>query len=355
MYMFDVIAIGSATRDNFLKGKYPLVDSKESPSGKAYLLPYGEKLGVDYFYSTIGGNAANASVTFARHGFKTACAAKIGEDLAAKELLVRLKKDGVNTKLIAQTKEKPTAYSVLLLSETGERTILGYHGASDTFKLEDLKLSSEGGSASGGKKLKAKWWYLSLAGESDEMYLPLLKFAKENSIKVAFNPSGHHLKHKRQEVLDSLKDIAFLVLNKGEAAELVGISFSAEGGPASGWESTAFKKLDELTPGIVAVTDGPNGVTVSDGKNLYKAGIFKERQVADRTGAGDSFGSGFVARLALNPMPHTPDAIQDAIRFASANATSVVEQIGATEGILTKKEFETDPRWKNFNIQIQSF
>lgn len=341
--MFDVIAIGSATRDNFLKGKYPLVDYKDSPSGKAYALPYGEKMGVDFAYFTIGGNAANASVTFARHGFKTACAAKIGEDLSAKEFLAHLKKEGVNTKLIAQTGEKPTAYSVLLLSEEGDRTILGYHGASDTFTLQDLSF----------RKLRAKWWYLSLAGESDAMYLPLLKFAKENNIKVAFNPSGHHLKHKRQEILDSLKDLSFLVLNTGEAAELVGIPFSAQGGPASSWEKEAFKKLDELTPGIVAVTDGPKGVTVSDGKNLYKAGIFKERQVADRTGAGDSFGSGFVARLALYPIPYTLDAIKDAIRFASANATSVVEQVGATEGILTKKHYESEERWKVFPIEVK--
>lgn len=334
--MWDVVAIGSATRDNFLRGKYPLVDFKDSPSGKAYLLPYGEKLGVDYFYPTIGGNAANASVTFARHGFKTACVAKIGKDLPAKEFLAHLKREGVSTKLVSQTDEKPTAYSVLLLSETGERTILGYHGASDTFKLEDLKM----------EKLKAKWWYLSLAGESDAMYLPLLEFARENNIKVAFNPSGHHLKHKRQEILDSLKNLALLVLNASEAAELVGIGFERE--------REVFKKLDELTPGIVAVTDGPKGVTVSDGQNLYKAGIFKEKQVADRTGAGDSFGSGFVSILARAKDDKSPEAIEEAIRFASANATSVVERIGATEGILTREQFEKDTRWKNFPIQVMA-
>ena len=334
--MFDVIAIGSAARDNFLKGKYQLVDSKESPSGKAYLLPYGEKLGVDYFYPTIGGNAANASVTFARYGFKTACVAKIGKDLASREFLAQLKKEGVKTKLIVQTDEKPTAYSVLLLSEEGERTILGYHGASDTFTLQDLSF----------KKLRAKWWYLSLAGESDEMYLPLLKFAKENKIKVAFNPSGHHLKHKRQEILDSLKDLSLLVLNTGEAAELVGIPFEKE--------REVFKKLDELTPGIVAVTDGPKGVTVSDGKNLYKAGIFKDQKVIDRTGAGDSFGSGFTAILVEAKDYKNPEVIKEAIRFASANATSVVEQIGATEGILTKDQFEKDERWKIFPVQVEN-
>ena len=102
-------------------------------------------------------------------------------------------------------------------------------------------------------------------------------------------------------------------------------------------------------PGIVAVTKGPAGVTVSDGKNLYRAGTFKEKIIADRTGAGDSFGSGFVAGLM-----RSQGDIKYAIRLATANATSVVEQVGATEGILTKDQFEQDPRWKDLNIQVES-
>lgn len=342
--MYDVITIGSATRDNFLENDYPLIDWKAAPSGKAIVLPFGEKLGVDKVHFTIGGNAANASVSFARQGFKSACAAKIGDDLPGKEFLAHLKREKVATSLIAKSQEKPTAYSALLL-KGGERTILNHHGASDIFNLQDINF----------KKMKSRWWYLSLSGESDKMFLPLLKFAKENGIKVAFNPSGHHLKHKRQEILKALKDISFLVLNTGEAAELVGIPFSRE--------KEVFKKLDQLMPGIVAVTDGPRGVTVSDGKNLYKAGIFKEKAVVDRTGAGDAFGSGFVAGLmawekqSRTPVAsgYTPAAIQYAIRLASANATSVVEQVGATEGILTKNQFEKDPRWQKFSIMVEKF
>ena len=338
--MKDIIAIGSATRDNFLESDYQMIDWPDTPSKKALVFPFAEKIGVKKFYSTIGGNSANASVTFARQGFKTACFAKLGKDLAGKELISYLKKEGVATKLAVYSDEKPTAYSVLLLSG-GERTILGYHGASDTVVLEDFNL----------KKLKSRWWYLSLAGESDKVYPDLIKFARENKIKVAFNPSGHHIKHRRQEILDSLKDLSFLVLNDGEAAELVGISFEKE--------KEVFKKLDNLMPGIVAVTKGPAGVAVSDGKNIYHAGVFKEKIIADRTGAGDSFGSGFVAglmnfELSTKNLELRTEAIQYAIRLATANATSVVEHIGATEGILTREQFEQDPRWKDLNIQVES-
>lgn len=340
MAMWDVITIGSITRDNFLELDYEIIPWKKTRLEKAIVLPLGEKLGVKKVYSTLGGNSANASVTFAKQGFKTACFGKIGNDLAGKEIISQLESDGVKT-LFAVSKENKTAFSTLLLKD-GERTILGYHGASDTMELSDIPW----------KELKSKWWYLSLAGNSDKLLVPFLEFAKKNKIKVAFNPSGHHIQNRKEEILSSLKNIDFLVLNESEAAELVGIPF--------GKEKEVFKKLDDLMPGIVAVTDGENGVTVSDGKNIYKAGIFKEKEVIDRTGAGDAFGSGFVVglmrggqRLKVKGQGFSPEDIEYAIRLASANATSVIEKIGATEGVLNKKDFSSDARWKNLKISVK--
>lgn len=339
--MFDVITIGSATKDNYLISKFKLIDWPETSLKKAIVLPFGEKIGVDDIYSTVGGNAVNASVTFARQGFKTACAAKLGADAAAEELKSRFKKEGVNTKLIAYSKSTPTAYSALLLAN-GERTILGYYGASNTLMLEDWNL----------KKLKSKWWYLSLSGESDKIFPYLINFAKENKIKIAFNPTGHHIGHKRQEILEALKDISFLVLNESEAAELTGVSFKD---PVK-----VFKTLDEWTLGIVAVTRGDKGVTVSDGKFIYTAGVFKDRAIIDRTGAGDAFGGGFVSGLIrmaklkkIKDGAFDSEDIKYAIRLASANATSVVETLGASEGALTEEQFEREPRWRDFEIEVR--
>ncbi|MDD5547691.1 MAG: carbohydrate kinase family protein [Candidatus Pacebacteria bacterium] len=323
--MYDIITIGSITRDNFLESDYKIIPWPKTPEKKAIALPFGEKLEVEKLYSTIGGNSANASVTFARQGFKTACFGKVGNDVAGKEIAEKLKKEGV-APLLAVSEKEPSAYSVLLL-KNGERTILGYHGASNTIKKADIQWEN----------LKSKWWYLSLAGESIHLFGAFLDFAKKNDIKVAFNPSGYHLKNGKKEILARLNDLSFLVLNEGEAAELTGIPFSKE--------REVFKKLDRLMPGIIAVTNGPKGVTVSDGRRIYKAGIFKEKELIDRTGAGDAFGSGFVAGIM-----RTND-IEYAIQLATANSTSVVEKIGATEGVLTKKESESSLRWKNLAIK----
>lgn len=332
--MFDIITIGSITRDNFLEGDFQIAKWPKAPSGQALILPFGEKLEIHKVYSTMGGNSANASVTFARQGLRTACFGKVGDDISGMEIFHKLQNEKVKP-LLSFSKEKPTAYSVLLL-EKGERTILGYHGASDTLSMKDIPWN----------RLKSSWWYLSLAGESDKFLKPLLAFARKNRIKVAFNPSGHHIHHKRKEILDSLKDIAFLVLNKGEAADLMGMSFKDE--------NKVFKALDRLVPGIVAVTDGPKGVTVSDGEYLYRAGIFAEKKVVDRTGAGDAFGSGFVAGLMQAEkmkIKNKEKAISYAIRLASANATAGIEKIGATEGLLNKKQF-SEARWKNLPVKI---
>jgi len=333
--MKDIITIGSITKDNFLELDCEIIDWPKTPSRKAIALPFGEKLEVNNISSVLGGNSANASVTFSRFGFKTACFGKIGDDLAGQEIKKWLKEEKVEP-VFAVAKNKKTAESTLLLNK-GERTILSYHGASNEWAEADISW----------RKLKAKWWYLSLAGSSSDFFAPLVKFAKENGIKIAFNPSGYQIRHKRQEILDNLKNIDLLVLNEGEAAELVGISFENE--------KEVFKKMDDLMPGIVAVTDGPNGVTVSDGKNIYKAGIFKEKLVADRTGAGDAFGSGFTAGLMMaDPINgnYAGEAIKYAIRLASANATSVVEHIGATEGILTKRELDS-PQWKDLEVTVE--
>lgn len=334
--MFDIIAIGSTTYDSFYKTNFKVIPYPETPVGRAFVVPLGEKIGIKNVYLTLGGNAANAAITFARQGFKTVIVTKVGNDAAGEELKRRLEKEGVDTKSISFS-SLPTACSVLL-SQEDERTILSYHGAIDEFSAADIDFN----------RLKSKWWYVSLPGESYKLFDKIMAAAREHNVSIALNPSFKHLVEGREALLKNLVDISFLVLNEDEATALTGISFKEK--------AAVFKKLDKLTPGIIAVTLGDRGVIVSDNKHIYRAGIFKEKKVVDRTGAGDAFGSGFVAGLMRRGEVCKgmgvckPDNIEYAIRLASANATSVVEHIGATEGIITRKEFESSSRFNKISI-----
>jgi len=336
MIVRDVITIGSAVRDAFFETNLETVGWKKTPTGKALALPLGGKSFIDTVHFTLGGNAANASVTFARQGLRTGIFTKIGDDVAGEEIRRIWNKERVNTDLVMLS-DLPTSYSVLLL-QGGERSIITYRGASNDFDLRDVKLN----------KLKSKWWYVSLSGDGYKSIDRLLRYASKNNIRVALNPSDKHLHGAgKKALLRQLKSISFLVVNEGEAAEITGIPFRRG--------KEVFKKLDELVEGVVAVTSGPKGATVSDGNFIYKTGIFKNKKIVDRTGAGDAFGSGFVAGLIRKREKFkngvcNPDNIEYAIRLASANATSVVEYFGASEGTLTKRQFDRDKRFKALRI-----
>src|SRR3989338_3545132 len=132
--MFDCITVGAAIRDVFLKSKE--FKAKKDPKIKNLtdlVLPLGSKINVDELIFETGGGATNAAVTFARQGLKTGCIARVGDDPGGKATIEFLENEGVDTNLILRSKEYYTAYSIILVTATGERTILVYRGASAHF------------------------------------------------------------------------------------------------------------------------------------------------------------------------------------------------------------------------------
>ena len=79
---------------------------------------------------------------------------------------------------------------------------------------------------------------------------------------------------------------------------------------------------------VVLLTDGVNGSMVSDGVTIVRAAMYEDVPAIDRTGAGDAFASGFLSQWAHGAQ------LKDAVVFASANSSSVVNHIGAKTGIL---------------------
>ena len=120
-----------------------------------------------------------------------------------------------------------------------------------------------------------------------------------------------------------LKKIDILLLNQEEASLLTGISYQKE--------KQIFKKLDELVPEIAIMTKGDRGAVVSGGNCLYRAGAPKVK-VAEKTGAGDAFGSGFLASYIKN------QNIEQALQLGIANSTSCIQKIGAKNGLLKKDQ-----------------
>ncbi|MCL5004370.1 MAG: carbohydrate kinase family protein [Patescibacteria group bacterium] len=344
--MHDVITIGTGTRDVFLFSPLfkVLRDKKHLKkigfaTGEAQCFALGGKIEIGKPVFATGGGANNSATTFSRQGLKTAALMKIGADEAGQSILNELKNEKVD--IISRPGRdmmNGTAYSTVLLAPEGERTILVYRGISENLSEKEISFN----------KLKSKWAYVSPGKISFETISKIFNHFHKNKILIAFNPSKHFIEMGIKKIKPLLNKSKVVILNREEASYLTGVDYEKE--------KEIFKKLDEAVDGITVMTDGEKGVLVSDCCNIYKAKIFKEQKVVDRTGAGDAFGSGFVAGLIQKRENCRKglcgiDNVEYAIRLGSANATSVIEQIGAKAGILTKEEFEKNKRWNKLEIK----
>lgn len=326
--MFDVITIGSATRDVLLEAEgFELRKHADSPTGVEQCFPLGSKIEIKKIVFTTGGGGTNAAVTFGRQGFKTACVGVVGDDFASEEILKELKQEGIDVKYIHKHEEGHTAYSIILVHPSAERTILSYKGEGQHFDVKHVPI----------RDFKANWFYIDSLGGHYDLLEALVNHAVKNKIMIAFNPGGKELAHGLEKLRPILKQVNIFAANKEEAAELVGTK------PTEQRET--LKRLADVCKGIIVSTDARNGVKVLADSVLYSAGV-PDSPVVERTGAGDAFNSGFVCEYVRS------GDIKKAIQFATANASSVVTKWGAKAGILKKGDYGP---WELVRVETSSF
>jgi ribokinase len=315
--MYDIITFGSAAQDIHVKSEAfkVLKDDKDFKTGEGICLSLGSKIDVEDVIFSSGGGGTNTATTFAKQGFKTAFCGAIGVDISGLEIVRELKHLRIDTKFVVKKKEKHTNYSIIISSAGEDRTILVYRGASDVLSGKDIQWK---------KIKKTKWIYLApLAGLLCDTFEEIVNFAHANKIKIAVNPSKQQLSLSPEKLKNILKKVNILFLNQEEASLLTKVSFEDEQG--------IFKKIDEICPGIAVMTRGGDGVIVSDGKYLYSAFPDPERKIVDTTGAGDSFGAGFLSDY----IRYNGD-IEKAIQLGIANSEANLTEVGAKTGILSK-------------------
>lgn len=303
----NIVAVGVAVQDVFLSHSDEFKPVSDKLAHEQFLrLELGAKANVNNITFSTGGGATNAAVTFARQGLHAGFMGAVGHDPAGQAVLDALDKENVDTSHVIYNDRYHTGYSVLLLAPNGERIILTYRGASTHYDMKQFDL----------KTTRANWIYVSTLGGNMGLLHKLFAQASELGIGVMFNPGKAELKHVTK-LKPLLEDIAVLLVNRDEAKQIV------EGEDLE----EIVRHLTHYVPTVV-VTDGPNGVMATDSKTIVRAGMYEDVKVIDRTGAGDAFGSGFLAKWA------TDESLAESVIFASANSTSVVTQIGAKEGIL---------------------
>jgi len=304
---FDVISIGSATVDIFVKSEAISVE-KNLPYDLVYL-PKSSKNEIQKSLIQSGGGATNSSVSFSRLGLKAACCALFGVDELAAFIIRDLKSDKVSNKFLVQPEKEKTDFSVILVTGDGSRTILTQRGPT---RLEKHHINWS--------KLKSSWFYISSLEGNLNLLEILIGFATENNIKIALNPGNRELNQPGLKSL--LPYINFLLLNRQEASILTGL-------PPD--HPDFFNQLKQVKSHIVAITNGHEGAHVFSQNQSFYSPIINTVPV-DETGAGDAFGSTFVTGLIKQKN------LNACLDMAIKNSASVVSHLGAKTGLLSKSK-----------------
>src|SRR3990170_4679038 len=170
--MYDIITIGTATRDVFLTSSFFKVfrDTEHLkkngfPTGEAQCFTLGGKVEIDKPIFTTGGGATNAATTFSRQGLKTAALVKIGEDKEGEDIVNEMAKDKI-TAFAIKDENKGTAHSTILLLTADEIPF---------------------------KKIKAKWAYIAPSNIAFDAMEKIFDYLYENGVLIAFNPSKYYI------------------------------------------------------------------------------------------------------------------------------------------------------------------
>lgn len=306
--MFDIISIGDATIDTFLfVHDIEIVDIKGE---KKAILNWGDKLPVDKLFRTVAGNAANNAVGSSRLGLKTAFYTVLAHDVGGREIIHKMKKEGVSDRFIVVDDKHGTNASTVIVYE-GERTILVYHEHRE-YKLPKL--------------VHSDWIYLTSMGQGfEKVYKDLAKYIDRYDIKLGFNPGTFQLRAGVKKNMEMLARTDLLSVNVEEAQGWVG--------DCNRDPEELCKKLAELGPKAIALTDGRKGAYSYSEEGFYYIPEFPGPRL-EATGAGDSFTTAYIAGLFYG-LPH-----KDALSWAPINAGSVVQSIGPQAGLLTRQEIE---------------
>lgn len=314
--MFDVVTIGGASRDVFFMTDKGKVINDVARHQKLIAFEYGSKIIPTDSMFTYGGGGVNSAMSFVKQDLKTSTVVNIGHEGTGSLVIDMLFNCGVNIDHISRDYVHHTAMSMIVGLPGEDHTMFLYRGANDFLKVHDWR------------PLRSKWFYVtSLTGHSADIIPEIFSFARAHGVKVAWNPGSEQLAGGYSDISSYLEETDILSLNREEAECLVRsrkkINLTDE--------KILLRELHDMTKGIVVVTDGANGSYATDGKKDYYTSV-SPHKVLETTGAGDAYGSTFTAFRIKGY------GISYCMRAAAYNAGSVVEHIGAQEGLMTFQE-----------------
>ncbi|KKR69801.1 MAG: Sugar kinase, ribokinase family [Candidatus Nomurabacteria bacterium GW2011_GWB1_40_7] len=317
----DFLAIGDIVVDAFIRLIDAHLHCKIDTDACELCVRFGDKVPYESVIVTSAvGNSPNAAVSASRLGLHSAIVTHVGDDKHGKDCLESLIDNKIITDYVTTEKGKITNYHYVLSYDV-DRTILIKHSKFH-YKFPELK--------------KVAWVYLSsLAENSLSYHEEILRYLNTYpDIKLAFQPGTFQIKFGADRLKDIYKRTDIFFSNMEEAETILAKNISNNKNREEAVLELS-KGIQSLGPKIVVLSDGPKGAYLFYNDELWHMPIYPDiAPPRERTGAGDAFSSTFTVALALGKTP------LEAFTWGPINSMSVIQQIGAQAGLLSREKLE---------------
>ncbi|MDY0393550.1 sugar kinase [Virgibacillus halophilus] len=288
---------------------------------KAGMLRY-----MDQYSAQIGGSESNVAIGLTRLGHKVGWISRLGSDEFGYKILQFLRGEGVDLNEVKFDHENPTGiyFKEMLNSEEVRVQYFRKNSAASYMKPDDLNeeyiASAKILHISGITPVLSKGCY--------ETILKAIEIAKNNGLKVVFDPNLRKTlcsEQKSKDILLEISSLADIVLpGKGEGQFLTG-----EAKP-----ERIANALHEYGSSGVVIKLGEEGAYFSFEGNDGYVPAHPVKQVVDPVGAGDGFATGVLSGLldGLN--------IKSAVRRGTVIGSLVTMVQGDIEGLPDRKRLE---------------
>jgi sugar/nucleoside kinase (ribokinase family) len=265
---YDVIVVGELNVDlilNRIKG-FP-------EKGK-------EKI-ADEMTLTLGSSAAIFASNLSSLGAKVAFLGKIGDDSFGDLVVDSLENKGVSTEFILKDSALKTGATIVLNYED-ERAAITHPGAMDHLTIDDItpeKLKTA-------RHLHFSSFYLQPGLRKDVAVM--FKMAKESGLTTSLDMQWDPEEKWELDTKEILPYVDIFLPNKQEIIELTKNENLED----------AVRSLEYAN--IIAIKMSSDGSQVWDGGKVSNMLAFKNDNVADPVGAGDSFNAGYIFKYIRN-------------------------------------------------------
>ena len=281
----------------------------------------------------LGGAPPNVLAGLARLGakFPLSGAGIIGNDLAGDWILEQCAKLGIDTQLIARTKEGPTSYTdVMNVEKTGRRTFFYQRGVNALLGPESIDLAAS----------SAKLFHLGYLLLLDRLDLPgknkataaaeLLDHASQLGFVTSVDTVSEESSRYPSIVLPALPYVDLVFLNEFEAGRIFSIEVRVNGNidvAALVKTAQALVRSGVRQWAIIHFPEGVVAVSKQD-KLIFQPSVrFPEEKIIGSTGAGDAIAAGILFGF------HDDLAMEQCLAIGVCVAAASLRHPSATGGI----------------------